>query len=314
MPWFAVDDSAHTHPKIVKAGNAAVGLWMRCGSYAAQHLTDGIVPGAIATMYGTGPQIAKLVKLGLWHSTGHSCLRCPQPADGDYVMHEYHQHGNPTRQQVLERRARAAEKKRKQRGGHPGPPPPDKNPPGIGDDSSANRDRIEDESDSIRRPLFDEDAGREPVSRGDSLGTRARAFPSPPLPNKEVAEVGEGSTGSRDRADARSDDRPAFDAPIDIDGFELNDGMRRWAHDTFPKVDVDYETAQFIDHFRGNGSRRPNWYAEWQKWIRRANKWASERQQRSNVVPISGAQRPGGIRGPVLTAAEINRLTIEDVL
>lgn len=32
MPWFVVDDSAHSHPKFIKAGNAAVGLWMRCGS------------------------------------------------------------------------------------------------------------------------------------------------------------------------------------------------------------------------------------------------------------------------------------------
>ena len=35
MPWFIVDDSAHSHPKLIKAGNSAVGLWMRCGSYAA---------------------------------------------------------------------------------------------------------------------------------------------------------------------------------------------------------------------------------------------------------------------------------------
>jgi hypothetical protein len=110
---------------------------------------------------------------------------------------------------------------------------------------------------------------------------------------------------------ARSDDRPA---PIDIDGFELNDSMRRWAHDTFPKVDVDYETAQFLDHFRGTLTRRPNWYAEWQKWIRRANKWADERAARANVVRLKSKQRPGGARSALPTAEDIDNARDEDII
>lgn len=290
MPWFVVDDSAHTHPKIVKAGNAAVGLWMRCGSYAAQHLTDGIVPGAIVSMYGTAPQAAKLVKLGLWHPAGHSCLHCPQPGDGDYVMHDYHAY-NPTRRQVLDRRAKAAEKKRKQRGGErPQPPNPGRNRSRIEDDSRSNRDGIEDESSSIHTPLFDENADQGLVSPGDSLGTRARAFPSPPLPSKEqVADV-EGETTRTGGAATRPDGRPA---PIDDDGFTLTDPMRRWALDTFgPGLDLDYETAQFIDHFRAQAVRRPNWPAEWQKWIRRSAKFASERANRPPLRAVSGGWQP----------------------
>ena len=295
MPWFAVDDSAHTHPKMVKAGNAAIGLWMRCGSYAAQHLTDGIVPGAIATMYGTPPQIAKLTKLGLWHAAGHTCPSCPQPADGDFVMHEYLEHGNPTRQQVLERRARAAEKKRRQRGAEQPPPQnPGPNHSRIEDESQRNRDRFEDDSDPIREPLFHEDAGHEDASRGDSRGTRARAFPSPPLPTEDMADVSGGSTGSRARAEQRPDGRPA---PIDTDGFTLTDSMRAWSLRTFgPGLDLDYETAQFVDHFRANGNRRPNWPAEWQKWIRRSAKFASERANRPTqgafLVPLPGRGNP----------------------
>lgn len=293
MPWFAVDDSAHTHPKMVKAGNAAVGLWMRCGSYAAQHLTDGIVPGAIAGMYGTGPQIAKLVKLGLWHAAGHTCLRCPQPADGDYLMHEYHEHGNPTRQQVLDRRSRAAEKKRKQRGSEQPPPQnPNPNHSRNDDESNRNRERFADDSSSKRGPLFHEDAGHSEASRGDSLGTHARAFPSPPLPsqNYDVAKEEERGTGSRDRAGQRPEGRPA---PIDDDGFELTDPMRRWAVATFgTALDVDYETEQFISHFRADGGRRRNWPEEWKKWLRRSAKFASERANRPTqgafLVPLQG--------------------------
>ncbi|MFC9753007.1 helix-turn-helix domain-containing protein [Streptomyces sp. NPDC056921] len=83
-------------------------------------------------------------------------------------------------------------------------------------------------------------------------------------------------------------------APIDDDGFALTDAMRRWALDTFgPAIDVDYETAQFVDHHRAEASRRNNWPTEWQKWIRRSAKWASERQQRPPLRAVSGgAWRP----------------------
>lgn len=184
MPWFVVDDSAHSHPKLIRAGNAAVGLWMRGGSYAAQHLTDGVVPAAIAAMYGTAPQCAKLVKLGLWHEGGHTCPRCAQPIAGDYVMHDYHVY-NPTRRQVRERRDRAAEKKRRQRGGGDSAHDSETNAAGIANDSSSNRDGKANESGSNRTPNSEETPGQSDASPGDSSGTRARAFPSPPLPSKE---------------------------------------------------------------------------------------------------------------------------------
>lgn len=82
-------------------------------------------------------------------------------------------------------------------------------------------------------------------------------------------------------------------SPIDVDGFELTDAMRGWSLRTFgPNLDVDYETAQFLDHFRGNGSRRPNWPAEWQKWIRRSAKFASERATRPPLRAVSGGYQP----------------------
>jgi len=97
MPWFRIDDKAHSHPKLIKAGNAAIGLWLRCGAYAAQHLTDGLVPGVVAELYGTKPQATKLVKAGLWHEHGHDCRHgCPDPAPGDYVFHDFLDDGRNT--------------------------------------------------------------------------------------------------------------------------------------------------------------------------------------------------------------------------
>lgn len=140
MPFFVVDDGAHSHPKMVRAGNAAVGLWSRIGSYVAQHLTDGHVPGPVAEMYGTGPQIRKLLAVGLWHEHGHTCPRCPAVRPGDYFMHDYRESGNPCRAEVLARRERAAAKKRRQRGG--GTPPGGSGPrqPRLDDDQDPPRE------------------------------------------------------------------------------------------------------------------------------------------------------------------------------
>jgi hypothetical protein len=66
VPWFKVDDHLATHAKVVKAGNPAMGLWVRAGSWAAQHLTNGHVPTHVVTMLGTTAQARLLVQAGLW--------------------------------------------------------------------------------------------------------------------------------------------------------------------------------------------------------------------------------------------------------
>lgn len=107
MVWFAVDDTFHTHPKRIAAGNSAVGLWTACGSHCGQHLTDGHVPGGVAKLYGRAADIKALVRVRLWHGPGHDCERCPQPEPEAYVMHDYLEY-NPSRNHVLGRKRIAA--------------------------------------------------------------------------------------------------------------------------------------------------------------------------------------------------------------
>jgi hypothetical protein len=180
MPWFKIDDKAHSHPKFMRAGNAALGLWLRCGSYSAQHLTEGIVPGPIAQMYGTAPQAAKLVKTGLWHGTGHDCDRCPQPAPGDYVIHDFFEAGrNTTRAQYEANKKNAVDRAAKSRAG--------RKAEGFADDSSSKADRFEDESKTNRprnEPHFSgSTAGQEGLSQrtpADGVTTpHAAAMPYP---------------------------------------------------------------------------------------------------------------------------------------
>jgi hypothetical protein len=121
-----------------------------------------------------------------------------------------------------------------------------------------------------------------------------------------VVEVGGKTSGSSEP----STTPPDGDAPIDIDGFELTDAMRAWSLRTFgPHLDLDYETAQFVDHFRAQGVRRPNWPTEWQKWIRRSAKYAAERANRTrahtNVIQLPSGQTLTGTDAKVAGWAAI---------
>jgi hypothetical protein len=67
MPWFKVDDQLATHPKVAHAGLAAMGLWVKAGSWCAQHLTDGFVPNGTLRILGANKtHAAALVRVGLW--------------------------------------------------------------------------------------------------------------------------------------------------------------------------------------------------------------------------------------------------------
>lgn len=66
MPYFPVDDQVAFHPKIMAAGNAAVGLWTRAGSWCKAHTTGGKVPSEIAHVLGRNSEISRLVSVGLW--------------------------------------------------------------------------------------------------------------------------------------------------------------------------------------------------------------------------------------------------------
>lgn len=67
MPYFNVDDHAHSHPKFRRAGLAAVGLWTMAGSWARAHKQDGFVPDWYVATWPSGKKLAAaLVSAGLW--------------------------------------------------------------------------------------------------------------------------------------------------------------------------------------------------------------------------------------------------------
>ncbi|GAA2577725.1 hypothetical protein [Microbacterium binotii] len=104
MPWFKVDDALAMHMKAFAAGNQALGLWVRAGSWSMHQLTDGFIPqGLLPALGGTWDDAAALLNAGLWH-----------PAEGGYQFHDWAEY-QPTREQVLAEREAAAERKRRSR-------------------------------------------------------------------------------------------------------------------------------------------------------------------------------------------------------
>lgn len=96
MPWFQVDDQLPVHKKVIAAGNAAMGLWVRAGSWSQQNLTGGFIPTQIVKALGTIGQAKSLVNAGLWDAV-----------KGGYRFHDWDKHQLSVEEQEERRRKRA---------------------------------------------------------------------------------------------------------------------------------------------------------------------------------------------------------------
>ncbi len=304
MPWFRIDDKAHSHPKLIKAGNAAIGLWLRCGAYAAQHLTDGIVPGVVADLYGTKPQAAKLVKAGLWHEHGHSCRHaCPDPAPGDYVFHDFLDDGRNTsraRHEAEKKKARDRQAKHRDeaRGTQNGDEKAEKTRDFTFDSSSKKSESALENSQSS-----DSAAGQEGESRRDAsvTGIHAAATPYP--------STSYGSTGAAaEQAGGASEEYRSYDTLAELKaaisaaglrgvGWDLQASQIEYARQAVKRVGID---AMVI--YAANSAQSKGLPASASAWIKgwkslEPETPASARQLPtavgSNVVQFqAGPQRP----------------------
>lgn len=282
MPWVKIDDRFPSHRKIALLSDRAFRLHVSAICWCSENLTDGRITDRelklIAHIRGLKATAKQLEDAGLWDRT-----------DDGWVIHDFLDY-NPSRTQVLAERKKNAERQerfRQRRNGKP-VPPDGSDAPGTHDDdtNAARRQHDGDTTATGKRHESEEEPQVNRIRNGVTNGAPSRPDPTP---TPYMADVGGEGAGSGAPA-ARPEGPPA---PIDTDGFALTDSMRRWALDTFgPHLDIDYETAQFLDHFRANGQRRKNWPAEWQKWIRRSAKHASERATRPPLKAVSGGWQP----------------------
>ena len=100
MPWFPVDDTFHSHPKVRATSPAALGLWVVAGSWSMCYLTDGRIKDTDLPrlLPDAAPLADELVSTGLWRRT----------RDG-YVFKDWLQWGNKrSAKEIREVRAKKA--------------------------------------------------------------------------------------------------------------------------------------------------------------------------------------------------------------
>ncbi len=92
MTWFKVDDGLHSHPKAIAAGDAALGTWVRLGSWCSKHSTDGKVPRLVAETMARPAQLRRLLDVGLLESHPEG-----------YLIHDFLVY-NPSREKIVKAR------------------------------------------------------------------------------------------------------------------------------------------------------------------------------------------------------------------
>ena len=165
MPWFKVDDGFAFHRKAIKAGNAALGLWVRSGSWCAHQLTDGVVPTEILSLLGGSVADAEaLVSAGLW-----------SPIEDGYQFNGWHDY-QPTKADVEEERAKARERQKEWRKNRR---------------NAVSNAVTDDVTNAVTEPVTDA------VSHGGSNDAPSLPFPSLPVPI-EIARIPRaGTKGTR---------------------------------------------------------------------------------------------------------------------
>lgn len=269
MPWFKIDDSAHSHPKFLRAGNAALGLWVRCGSYSAQHLLEGFVPKNVVKPFGGTPaQVRKLLEAGLWHEAGHNCKRCSQPADG-YMIHDFFEGGrNTTRAQHEANKQGAAERAAKSRA--------NRKAAGSEADSDAKTNRNErgSSSKSVQNDTHfsGSTAGQEGLSHrtpaDGAAHTHATATPLPGTSSGStpVAAAREGEPEIRSWDTIGDLKRAISAAGITGVSWNLQPSQIERARQVRERVGVDAMVAMAVSNasYRGAPGKASAWLADWE--------------------------------------------------
>lgn len=166
MPWFKVDDTFPHHAKVMQAGNAAIGLWVRAGAWSMQQLTDGQIPKHVVTTLGTSREAQRLVAVGLWTDEGDH-----------YHFHQWDEGGRqPSRAQVEADRHAARERQRRAR-----------------ESAKSRRESRRDSDRSSGVSHGPPDPTRPVVPNGTTQGARKRAtqLPSDWAPNDKHGEIAE---------------------------------------------------------------------------------------------------------------------------
>lgn len=163
----------------------------------------------------------------------------------------------------------------------------------------------------------DSKPGRESAKPGSSSVKPGREAGPPPQSPQSPHSFGADSDNlfpDLDDAPAEKEEKPkepkkATKKTHAPDHFPITDRMRAWAKENVPDIDIDFETAQFLDHHGSKGNTFLYWNRAWHTWMRNARKFEERRNQnrRSNLRVV------GGSRDEIGDAAYWSSLTEEEL-
>ncbi len=252
MVWFKVDDSLSTHPKVMAAGNEAMGLWVRAGSWCAQQLSDGFIPTSIVQMLAgsRSKSASRLVEAGLW-----------TVSDGGYAFVNWAER-QPSKDAVETRRAEDAERKARAR---------------------AAKRRGSD--DSVRDVSERTPSGLRAESEESPKDVRsASALPDPTRPDPTLTQ---NSTSSVEPANAGAQAVEAKRATRLPASWRPTDEHQQRAREA--GVDIDREVIKFRTHAEDKGRTSKSWNAAFTQWLIKAAEYAQRdrpARQRTNQPSV----------------------------
>lgn len=108
MAFFLVDDTAHAHPKFKRAGDDALGMWVRAGSHCRAYKSEGFIPlWWVTEQRGGTKKAAQLVDAGLW-------IPCESEGEQGYRFHDWH-HIHDSADETERQREAGRERQRRRR-------------------------------------------------------------------------------------------------------------------------------------------------------------------------------------------------------
>lgn len=194
MTHFKVSDDAHSHPKVILAGDAAFGMWNRAGCFAMAYGTDGFVPDWWVKQQPQGATKARrLVSAELWHRGEYHGRRPEFQGQKGYNFHQWRQ---DSYEKVEADRKKWRDKKAAQRGSSPALSPGDNEGDSPGDsprepNSVETLKSAQKRPSNIRRYKAENQTPRNASARADAQMSPGDSRESPGyIPNTHISNSG----------------------------------------------------------------------------------------------------------------------------
>ncbi len=253
MSWFKVDDTLHSHPKVRRAGAAAVGVWATAGSFCMAYKTNGFVPTFFLDGWGkVGHSAAKkLVEAGLW-------IAAERDGQIGYEFHDWADY-QPLSDEIERDRERARERQRawrQRRKGHGRASAEEGEAERVTE--NVTRDETCDETNDSQHPV----PTRPDPSRPDPTT----------LPTEEYLEA-TSIFGAQAEATAEAAAKPSRRRVRLPEDWAPSEKLQAYALER--GVDPTSELEAFRDYHHAKGSVMAEWEAAWRTWVRNAQKFAA---------------------------------------